>query len=59
MRNFNHSNAINPSYTNDQMDKILNKENQIGDFLKTKVEKRRISPQIIKKIKNKIRVTPI
>ncbi len=56
MRNLKHSNEHNPNFSNNQLDNILNQENQIGDFLKNKVEKRRVSPLIINKIKNKIKV---
>lgn len=58
MRNLDQLNSINANYTHDKLEHALSAEKQIGDFLKNKIEKRRVSPQIIKKIKNKIKVQP-
>lgn len=56
MRNLD-TNSVNPIYNNEHLSSLLDKENNLKSFLKDKVEQKKVSPQIIRKIKNKIKVS--
>ena len=38
---------------------ILNKEKSFREFIKSRVNRKKVSPSLIKSIKDKIRITPI
>ena len=49
--------SINPIINNEHLNNILDQENNLKSFLKDKVVQKKVSPQIIRKIKNKIKVS--